>query len=210
MSLPPGAGEEEETAATRKIGDIRRNTPRVEEEPRRMYVRKAYIDKYGRTPGCPGCDAIGSKSPLAHDQTCRDRVTSELEKDGKEERARIERRSEVAFDRAIKMEVEKNAELKGDTEAFEWEVDDIRKKRRTDSQALHSQPSSSTLLWTEAAAMEEDTVKARGACKRVLGDEPMEQKSGKRTKGNVDSIDIIEVCKPSSDVQKCTQNGRST
>ena len=137
-----------------------------------MYVRKAYIDKYGRTPGCPGCDAIGSTNPPAHDQTCRDRVTSELEKDDvgrerlKEERARIERRSEVAFDRAIKMEVEKNAELKRETEAFDWEVDDIR-KRRTDSQALRSQPSSSTSLWTEAAAMEEDTVEARGACKRV-------------------------------------------
>ena len=50
VSLPQGAGEDEETAATRKTGDIRRNAPRVEEEPRRMYVRKAYIDKYGRTP----------------------------------------------------------------------------------------------------------------------------------------------------------------
>ena len=86
-----------------------------------MYVRKAYIDKHGRTPGCPGCDAIGSTNPPAHDQTCRDRFTSELEKDGegrerlKEEMARIERRSEVACDRAIKIEVEKNAELKKKT-----------------------------------------------------------------------------------------------
>ena len=96
----------------------------------------------------------------------------------------------MAFDRAIKMEVKKNAELKRDTEAFEWEVDDIRKKRRTDSQGLRSQPSSSTSLWTESAAMEEDTVEARGASKRVRGDEPMEQKSGKRTEGNVDSIDM--------------------
>ena len=91
VSLPPGAGEDEETAATRKTGDIRRNPPRVEEEPRRMYVRKAYIDKYRRTPGCPRCDAIGSKNPPAHDQTCRDRVTSELEKDD-EGREREDRR----------------------------------------------------------------------------------------------------------------------
>ena len=194
-SLPPGAGEDEETAVTRKTGDIRRNAPRVEEEPRRMYVRKAYIDKYGRTPCCPGCDAIGSKNPPAHDQTCELEQDDEGRERLKEERARIERKSEVAFDRAIKMEVEKNAEFKRDTGAFEWEFDDIRKKRRTDSQALRSQPSSSTSLWTEAAAMEEDVVEARGACKRVRGDEPMEQKSGKRTKGNVDSIDIIKVCR---------------
>ena len=81
-------------------------------------VRKVYIDEFGKTPGCSGCDAIWSKNPPAHDQTCRDRVASELEKDDegrdrrKEERARIERRFEVALDRAITMEIEKNAELK--------------------------------------------------------------------------------------------------
>ena len=39
-------------------------------------------------------------------------------------------------------------------------------------------------------------VEARGDIKRVRGDEPTEQKSGKRAKGNVHSIDIIEVCSP--------------
>jgi len=43
------------------------NVPRKdEEEPRKMYVRKTDIGRYGTIPGCPGCAALGTKTVAAH------------------------------------------------------------------------------------------------------------------------------------------------
>ena len=64
-AMAPGAGEDEDVVAAKKEGEIRRNVPRVDEGPRSMYVRKSYIEKYGKTQGCPGCEALGSNNPLA-------------------------------------------------------------------------------------------------------------------------------------------------
>ena len=53
-----GVGEDEVITAQPKTGEVRVNIPREEETPRRMYITKATVEKYGKTPGCPGCVAM--------------------------------------------------------------------------------------------------------------------------------------------------------
>ena len=51
--------------------------PLVEESaPRQLYIRKAELDKYGYTPGCPRCEdtRAGKKTASTHTEACRKKI----------------------------------------------------------------------------------------------------------------------------------------
>ena len=52
--------------------------PQQTAEPRNFYVTRAHVDDnlYGKTPGCPKCNALrtGAKTTASHSQACRDRA----------------------------------------------------------------------------------------------------------------------------------------
>ena len=55
--------------------------PAEEVIPRNLYVTKSDIDKYGRTPLCPGCEAqLLDTGRMAHNAECRFKLESELMK----------------------------------------------------------------------------------------------------------------------------------
>jgi hypothetical protein len=55
--------------------------PTVRRETRSFYVLKADIEKFGQTPGCPGCIAISKgQSNRGHNAECRKRVMEEVRK----------------------------------------------------------------------------------------------------------------------------------
>ena len=64
VSLPPD----------RLVSQVRSDTLK------RMYVTRGLGNKYGPTPGCPGCATVGSHHQASHSDTCRDRMRAELEK----------------------------------------------------------------------------------------------------------------------------------
>ena len=46
--------------------------------PRQVYVRAKHSRDYGRTPNCPGCDALRrGKRTTAHNDGCRKRIRAE-------------------------------------------------------------------------------------------------------------------------------------
>ena len=52
-------------------------------DPRTVFFRaRVDIEKYGTTPGCPGCDAILPESQAkSHSTACRDRIMTEMQQD---------------------------------------------------------------------------------------------------------------------------------
>ena len=70
---------------------------------KRMYVTRSLGNKYGPTPGCPGCAMIGSHHHASHSDSRRDRMRAELEKseEGREylarEQARVDARTTGAI-----------------------------------------------------------------------------------------------------------------
>ena len=61
-------------------------------EPRRRYVLSADVEKFGATPGCPGCESLmvhGRVVGTSHNQECRDRIGELLER-AVEGQARLE------------------------------------------------------------------------------------------------------------------------
>ena len=56
-------------------------------KPRRFYIRKADVQRYGYTPGCRGCEAIVVGDPTFaarnHSEKCRKRIQEAMERDEK-------------------------------------------------------------------------------------------------------------------------------
>ena len=75
--------------------------------PRRLYIKKADIEKHGMTEGCKGCVAMirGDKG-VAHSEACRKRITEEIGKaEGGQDRVKNARDRVKEFEeRAIKMQ----------------------------------------------------------------------------------------------------------
>ena len=63
--------------------------PDEEPEPRRKYLTQRLLDKYGRTPGCPGCQARGGVR-RAHTEACRKRLERAWEEDALKRMAELE------------------------------------------------------------------------------------------------------------------------
>ena len=95
----------------------------------------------------------------AHVHHCRDTITSVVGTGRRREReveggkGENRKKSEIVFERTTNMEGENNANVKRNTEVFDDDAEEVKKKPKIDHQDLHGQPSSST---TRGAAMEED------------------------------------------------------
>ena len=64
--------------------------------PRRLRIKKADLEKYGYTVGCPGCRAANRGAPaMNHTEECRQRIMSKLEEDGDE---RVEQETSRLFE----------------------------------------------------------------------------------------------------------------
>ena len=61
---------------------VREQVRHEEPIPRRVYLTKAILDKYGMTDGCPGCVAtfLGGTG-LAHNEECRIRIEKRMQED---------------------------------------------------------------------------------------------------------------------------------
>ena len=79
-NFEPGAGEDEAIVANPKKEQAKVNVAREEEAPRRMYITKAVVGKYGKTIGCPGCVAVETGKYAVHTQECHDRLREEMSK----------------------------------------------------------------------------------------------------------------------------------
>eukprot|EP00971_Amphidinium_carterae_P282631 5611045-Amphidinium_carterae.1 len=73
---------------------------------RRVHIRKdVELQAYGYTPGCPGCEAARVGLPArAHNEFCRQRIESEMARDGSLTRRReaFDDRLASEFERAVK------------------------------------------------------------------------------------------------------------
>ena len=81
--------------------------------PRRLYIRAKDIDRHGVTPNCKGCIAtLRGEGGVPHSDTCRKRLTDEIEKSDEGARAKSARQRELDFcDRAV-MESDHQAKRK--------------------------------------------------------------------------------------------------
>ena len=92
--IDPPEAREVSMPSDRLVTQVRSDTLK------RMYVTRGLGKKYGPTPGCPGCPAIGSHHQASHSDTCRDRMRTELERseEGREylarEQARVDARKQ--------------------------------------------------------------------------------------------------------------------
>ena len=86
----PGAGGGTEIKSKVRLpteqGEFTRPVRGKEEYiPRRLRIRKADLEKYGYTVGCPGCRAANrGGTAINHNEECRQRITKKLEEDGDE------------------------------------------------------------------------------------------------------------------------------
>ena len=63
---------------------------------KKLYVTRGLGNKYGPTPGCPGCATVGRHHQASHSDTCKDRMRAELER--REERREYLAREEARVD----------------------------------------------------------------------------------------------------------------
>ena len=114
-TAPPRPEQEVAPRAWEPILRPEKNEAQDDKPPRSWYIREALTNKYGPTPGCPGCRAKRDRTKAqTHSQACRTRIwgcvaaepgeTARLER----EEARISRH----VDRAMRRALENSEELK--------------------------------------------------------------------------------------------------
>ena len=142
--------------------------PRTAEDaiPRRVYITRATLSRYGMTEGCMGCttSAIGG-SGVAHSEQCRSRIEREMRKDpGQRERVKeaLCKRKEFIMKHAKKLPVTMDA----DEEKTDEEMDN---REDTEIRSSSSSPAPST----KRKAQEDLEAGAKAAKKETEG-EPME------------------------------------
>ena len=66
--------------------------------PRRLYIRAKDIERHGATSNCKGCIAtLRGEGGVPHSDTCRKRLTEEIEKSDEGARAKRARQRELEF-----------------------------------------------------------------------------------------------------------------
>ena len=123
---------EEDHGVPRVIGqpddeEVPREVNRPAEEPsmRKMYVKKKDVEKYGRTPGCPGCSGRGT-----HNDKCRETIKKAMEQDeqGRDRLRQELDRTDRHFERAVQKQIETDPVLKEEVGQHEAEVEASRKR----------------------------------------------------------------------------------
>ena len=94
--------------------------------PRRLYIKARDIERYGATENCKGCVAtLRGQGGVAHSDSCRRRLTEEIEKGEDGGRAKRARQREMEFyEQAIRNSVEEGKRKAEDTE------EDLAKKTK--------------------------------------------------------------------------------
>ena len=94
--------------------------------PRRVYISKADLDRWGYTVGCPGCVSIIRRTARqGHTEACRKRMESELEETEKARGA--ERRQREFLDEAMRRDARRKEGGRGRGE--EWGIRESRRGR---------------------------------------------------------------------------------
>ena len=69
---------------------------------RRTYIRAVDIQKYGYTPGCPGCDKVLAGTPGAagktHNEKCRTRIYKAMDEEESMKRKGLEEKGEESVE----------------------------------------------------------------------------------------------------------------
>jgi hypothetical protein len=84
--------------------------PEIEIKTRRLYIKKADIDKFGFSNGCPGCNAIRRhRAPVNHSEACRERIETMLNQnpDGADRIAKRKQAIDTAVAEAGEMHMER-------------------------------------------------------------------------------------------------------
>ena len=104
----------------------------TETAEKRLYLTKKLLERFGRTPGCPGCGAPPGK-PRAHTEACRTRLTDAWEKSAKERVAELEKELGVPASAAgsDEMEMEMEAEEEGQEEQEKAEAEEEKENGAT-------------------------------------------------------------------------------
>ena len=108
--------------------------------PRRLYIRAKDIERHGATSNCKGCIAtLRGEGGVPHSDTCRKRLTEEIEKSAEGARAKRARQRELEFyERAI---MESYHQAKRKFPAADEE--DLTKRVRVGEESTTTFPSSS-------------------------------------------------------------------
>ena len=148
-TMPEDHNEGEEPAREAEEEEVRREETQVRAEPteRRMYITRAAIQKYGETKGCPACNAIRAERSLvgiSHNEECRNRIRKEMEKDeeGKRRLAREDERRRHLWDKANRMEVERDPILRKEEEEHDEQIKAIKARRLERSSEENPEPNS--------------------------------------------------------------------
>ena len=109
--------------------------------PRRLYIRAKDIERHGATSNCKGCIAtLRGEGGVPHSDTCRKRLTEEIEKSDEGARAKRARQRELEFyERAI---MESDHQAKRKFPAADGE--DLTKRVRVGEESTTTFPSSSS------------------------------------------------------------------
>ena len=120
--------------------------PRVPKEdkgpvPRRLYIRAKDIERHGATSNCKGCiSTLRGEGGVPRSDTCRKRLTEEIEKSDESARAKCARQRELEFyERAI-MESDHQAKRKFPAA----DEEDLAKRVRVGEESTTTFPSSSS------------------------------------------------------------------
>ena len=165
-NIEPDVGEDEVITAM----------PREEETPRRMYITKATVEKYGKTPGCPGCVAMeigkyGGRRRLEEDQR------------------RVARRTDMVLNKAIEKELHKNPGIRKEVE----ECTDQRQKGSSSSSSSSALTPPQTTMPTEDVEMSVRHDKRKNDDK---SDEPSDKKHRADMMNLETTVDVAEVFSP--------------
>ena len=99
------------------------------------------IDRHGVTPNCKGCIAtLGGEGGVPHSDTCRKRLTDEIEKSDEGARAKRARQRELDFYERAVMESDRQAKRKSPMA----DEEDLTKRVRAVKESMTTFPSSSS------------------------------------------------------------------
>lgn len=201
-NFEPGAGEDEAIVANPKKEQAKMNVAREEEAPRRMYITKAVIGKYGKTIGCPGCVAVETGKYAVHTRECHDRLREEMSKSEggrrklEEEQRRVARRFDIGFEKAIEKELQKNPGIRKEVEEYNETIEQINKRQRggaTSSSSAATSAAAATAAASSTATSPPNTLPTGDVDMQDSGDKRGVENSGEEPVDKKHKTDMMNV-----------------
>ena len=165
-----------------------------------MYITKTTVEKYGKTPGCPGCVTTEIGKYGVHKQECYERLRSEMSQseEGRtrleEDQRRVARRTDMVFNKAIEKELQKNPGIRKEVEEYTDQIEKIHKRQKESS----SSSSSSTLTPQTTAPTEDVEMSVRHDKRKNdnKSDEPSDKKNRADMMNMETTVDVAKVFSP--------------